>query len=186
MTSGCSGETLIQSVDPIAGDGKPDDIAFLGEGGAGDELGNTKTGEGDKADLPIDLDAGERMTGPCRRQDPFNNAHLCAGIHPFDTSFIGLDAAHDTLDRPTHRGHSGDAETLIDGGTTLVVDASDDALNFEELPGCTRDEDVGVVTIGDSGECISSFDTSSDERVAVKANSHEGLTGEILRQTTEG
>jgi hypothetical protein len=42
MTSGCDGETLIEGIDAIAGDGEPDDVALLGERGARDDLGDSE------------------------------------------------------------------------------------------------------------------------------------------------
>jgi len=55
----------------------------------------------------------------------------------------------------------------------------------EELTRGARNKDVGVVAIRDSGKSISSFDTSSTKTGAIETNTNDGVSAEILGQSTE-
>ncbi|CAB4970196.1 unannotated protein [freshwater metagenome] len=56
---------------------------------------------------------------------------------------------------------------------------------MEELARSARNKDIGVVAIRDSGKCIGSFDTSSTQTCAIETNANDGVSAEILGQSTE-
>jgi hypothetical protein len=55
----------------------------------------------------------------------------------------------------------------------------------KELTRSACDKNIGVVAICYSGECISPFDTSSTKTCAIETHANDGVSAEILRQSTE-
>jgi len=175
----------IEVTDVVAVDGHPHDVPLLSEQCGTDQLRNTQSSEGDHSGPTIRFEFEERSTGPRHRDETFDEADARTRIDPLDTVGVGLDPAEDPLDGPTNGGHGGDAEALVDGRTTLVVDAGDDALDVEELAGCTCDEDVGVVAVGHRSEGIGPFDARGAQTRAIETDADDGVATEVLRQTTE-
>jgi hypothetical protein len=96
-----------------------------------------------------------------------------------------LDSTKDTLDRPLHSGDRRNAKSFVNRGAALIVNTSDDSIDMKELSGGTRDEDVGVVAIRNSGKRISSFDASSTKTCAIEADTNDGVSTEVFWQPTE-
>jgi hypothetical protein len=96
-----------------------------------------------------------------------------------------LDSTKDTLDRPLDRGDSRNTKSFVNRSAALIVNTRDDAVDVKELSGGTRNEDVGVVAIGNSGKRISSFDASSTKTCAIEADTNDGVSAEVFRQPTE-
>jgi len=127
----------------------------------------------------------ERTTGPRNRDDSLNETNASAGVDPFDAVGVGLDATENSFDRPLNSGDGGDAKSFIDRGAALIVNTSDNAVDMEELASSAGDEDVGIVTIGNSGKCISSLDASSTKTCAIETDTNDGVSAEVFGQTTE-
>jgi hypothetical protein len=56
---------------------------------------------------------------------------------------------------------------------------------MKKLSGGTRNEDIGVVTIGNSGKRIGSFDASSTKTCAIEADTNDRVSAEVFWQSTE-
>jgi hypothetical protein len=96
-----------------------------------------------------------------------------------------LDSAKDTLDRPLNCGDRGNAKSFVNRGPALIVNTSDDSIDMKELSGGTRNENVGIVAIGNRRKRISSFDTSSTKTCAIEADANDGVSAEVFWQPTE-
>jgi hypothetical protein len=96
-----------------------------------------------------------------------------------------LDSTKDTLDRPLNRGDRRNAESFVNRGPALIVNTSDDSIDMKELSGGTRNENVGIVAIGNRRKRISSFDTSSTKTCAIEADANDGVSDEVFWQPTK-
>ena len=76
-------------------------------------------------------------------------------------------------------------EPLVDHRPPRVVDAGDDLLDAEVLPGDAGDEDVGVVAAGHRGDGAGLLDAGLDQPVAVEADALHGLPGEVGAEPVE-
>jgi hypothetical protein len=96
-----------------------------------------------------------------------------------------LDSTKDTLDRPLNCGDRGNAKSFVNRGPALIVNTSDDSIDMKELSGGTRNENVGIVAIGNRRKRISSFDTSSTKTCAIEADANDGVSAEVFWQPTK-
>jgi hypothetical protein len=96
-----------------------------------------------------------------------------------------LDSTKDTLDRPLHSGNRRNAKSFVNRGAALIVNTRHDAVDVKELSSGACNQDVGVVTIGNSGKRISSFDASSTQTCAIEADTNDGVSAEVFWQPTE-
>jgi hypothetical protein len=56
---------------------------------------------------------------------------------------------------------------------------------MEELAGGAGNQNVGVIAIGDCGECIGSLDACGTKSRAVKTDTNNGVTAEVLGKSTK-
>jgi hypothetical protein len=96
-----------------------------------------------------------------------------------------LDSTKDTLDRPLNRGDRRNAKSFVNRSSALIINTRDDAVDMKELSGGACNQDVGVVAVGNSGKCISSFNTGSTKTCAIEANTNDGVSAEVFWQSTE-
>ena len=81
----------------------------------------------------------------------------------------GQQPAQHLVGGPLHRRDRGDAEALVDLGAAGVVDAGDDLLDAEGLPGHPRRDDVGVVAAADGREGVGALDAGLGQHGLVEA-----------------
>ena len=86
---------------------------------------------------------------------------------------------------PAHGGDGGDAQPLVHLGASGVVDAGHHVVHVEGLAHHPGGEDVGVVAVGDSCECLGPVDPGLGEHLAVEADALDGLTVEVGTQPPE-
>jgi hypothetical protein len=96
-----------------------------------------------------------------------------------------LDSTKDTLDRPLNRGDRRNTKSFVNRCAALIINTRDDAVDMKELSSGACNQDVGVVAIGNSGKCISSFNTGSTKTCAIEANTNDGVSAEVFWQSTE-
>jgi hypothetical protein len=96
-----------------------------------------------------------------------------------------LDSTEDTLNRPLNRGDRRNTESFVNRGAALIINSSDDSIDMKKLSGGTRNEDIGVVAIGNSGKRVSSFDSSSTKTCAIEADTNDGVSAEVFGKPTE-
>jgi hypothetical protein len=96
-----------------------------------------------------------------------------------------LDSTKDTLDRPLNRGDRRNTKSFVNRCAALIINSRDDAVDMKELSGSACNQDVGVVAIGNSGKCISSFNTGSTKTCAIEADANDGVSAEVFWQSTE-
>ena len=76
-------------------------------------------------------------------------------------------------------------EPLVDHRPARVVDAGDDVVDAEALPGHPGDQDVGVVAAGDRGHGAGLLDAGLDQAVAVEPDALHRPSGEVRAQAVE-
>jgi hypothetical protein len=176
---------VIELSDVISIDCDPHDVAFLGEQCRAYKLRNTKAGESNNSRTTFGFKFDERTTGPRNGNNTFDETHAGAWVDPFDTISVGLNATKYSFDRPLNGGDGGDAKSFVDCGAALIVNTSDNTIDVEELASGACNKDVGVVAIGNSGKCISSFDSGSTKSCAIEPDTNDGVSTEVFGQTTE-
>ncbi len=102
---------------------------------------------------PSDVEVGDLACRPTPAGTMRSTRHdLGAGVDPLDGGASGRIRWSTRSVVHCDGGDGGDAEALVDRGPAGVVDAGDDPLDPEGLPGDPGHEDVGVVAVGDGGE----------------------------------
>ena len=77
------------------------------------------------------------------------------------------------------------AEPLVDRSPARVVDAGDDSIDAEGLPGDPRHQHVRVVTVRDRGDGAGSLDAGLDQSIPVETDALDLGAGEVVRQPPE-
>ncbi len=85
-----------------------------------------------------------------------------------------------------HGRNGGDADSLVDRRSTLVVDPSDDTFDLERLASDAGHHDVRVVTVRDRCERLGTLDTGLAQSRLVETDTLDLLPFEALGQTPEG
>ena len=99
------------------------------------------------------LELGERLPGPAVGERALDEADAVA-VGSVHSAGAGVGSSRRSTWSVVHATVAtvGMPEPLVDHGPARVVDAGDDVLDAEVLPGDAGDEDVGVVAVGDGGE----------------------------------
>ena len=133
----------------------------------------------------LSLELGQRVAGPRVGDDPLDQADLRRRVDPLDATGVGQDPPQHPVDRPLDGGDRGDAQSLVDGGAALVVDAGHHPVDRERLTGDSGDHDVGVVTVGDRRKRTGLLDACVEQPGPVEADPDDGAAAEVRRQATE-
>ena len=179
------GEVFVERLDVVAGDGGVDEVAVLGHGVGLRNDGDAESGESHDPGHAGDVEVGQQPPGPAARDHPLDEAHPGRRVDPLDGRAVGKDAQQDSLGRPHHGRDRGNAEALVDRGTSRILDAGDDPLDVERLPGHAGDEDVRVVAAGHRGEGSRLLDAGLAEPVPVESHADHRASLEVLRQADE-
>jgi hypothetical protein len=175
----------IELTDVITINGDPHDVAFLCEQRRAYKLRNTQSGESDNSRATFGFEFNKRTAGPRNWHNSFDEADTGTGVDPFDAIGVGLDTTKNSFDRPLNRGDGRDTKSFVNCSASLIVNASDNSIDMEELAGGAGDEDVGIVTIGNSGKGVSSLDASSTKACAIETDTNDGVPAEVFGQTSE-
>ena len=131
------------------------------------------------------LDVEQAAAGPRAAQAALDERDLGARVDPLDGRRVGQHPAQHALGGPQRRRHGGDAEALVDRGTTRVVDPGDDPLDAERLARHAGDEDVRVVAVGHRGHRFGALDAGLDQPVAVEADPGDRRAAEVRPEAFE-
>src|SRR5579875_598831 len=127
----------------------------------------------------------QTLAGPRHRQHALDQYEPAGGIRPFAHDRLGQQPPQHLVDGPGDGGHRGNAQALVDLGAARVVDTGHDVGDPVGLAGDAGRQDVGVVAVGDGGQCAGFLGTRPLEVVAVEAGSHHRGAGPARGQPTE-
>jgi hypothetical protein len=161
------------------------DVAVLQDGvGPGQQAFAEPGQEGDPA-AGLLLDAAHPLADPRRVDRHLGQPDGAAGVAPLRLGAVRHQPAHHLVGRPADGGDGGDAEPLVDLGTSRVVDPGHHVVDAEGLAGHPGGQDVGVVAAADGGERLRLLDPGLAQGVPVEADAGDPATGERGTQPPE-